>query len=324
VIIEQPIQKTYSEKPAAPIMRRRRSQTIKPKSSSKEMSMQKTSSRERFKPIKESKGSSDLSRQSSFMSTAKSSILSENSSMLRFDSSGNPVPVDGADNQAALAQGTQKPFRGRRNIRGKTTDPTILSETIIQNGIVSEEEETPAASVDEKKPQKIVKKRVKRVVVRPKPPSVNKKEAQKKEEEELLAKLMANTTDLEVNGIIDAFSSKSQLKSLRKMLKKEKSEVKPLNTKISLDLDNFTSLKAFKQLENEKKKEDHKKGLDFQRLNISRYASTTKLIERVPKERPMLKMMSNYEIESAPRVFMCFDAPTLWDKRAGKLRRNSV
>ena len=184
-----------------------------------------------------------------------------------------------------------------------------------------EEEQTTVQ--DEKKGPKVVKKRI-RKIIHQKPVTNNKKDQQKREEDELLAKLMANTTELEVSGSISTVNSRANLKTLKKTQQKEKNKIPTLSSKISLDFSDFTSFNSLKEAEKENTEREKKEEIQPQKLKLTRYASTTKLIERKTIERPTLKMMSDYEIKAAPRAFMCFDAPTLWDKRTGKLRRNSV
>ena len=223
-------------------------------------------------------------------------------------------------------QGNANPVKIRRTIGRKTLDPRAVIEARASSDDTAEED-APEESI-KKTPTRVIRRRIKKIIknTNKTPPGPSKRELQRQEEEELIRKLMANSMDLEVNATFNA-QKKPSKPTLKVVIHKEKTEeeVLTLTTKISLDLNQLVSLDALNEREKEEiEEEKQQEEIDPQKLHIRPYFSSSNLLDKPFKERYSYKMLGETDLKLAPTVFMSFDAPSLWDKRSGKLRRNSI
>ncbi|EAY06871.1 hypothetical protein TVAG_340490 [Trichomonas vaginalis G3] len=219
------------------------------------------------------------------------------------------VSVESVSKVKAVA-GNRGQGKQRRTIGRKNNDEKIPFDNTISS---ITEEEGP-----DQPPETLKKKVVKKKVVKKEEPKdsplVNRKDQQRKEEEELLAKLMANTTEMNITADLSSLGITGQ----KQVVKIEKQKSRSLSSRINLD-DPPESLKIINEREsNERPKEK------FPNYTIIRNKSSNDLLSKKEFERPRLRMMAEYETSLAPKAFNSFYAPSLWERRRGVLRRNSI
>lgn len=205
-----------------------------------------------------------------------------------------------------LGQGKQRRTIGRRASEARfEIDNTISS-------ITEEEVEHPDTPKKKVVKKKIVKKE------EPNSPLINKKDLQRIEEEELLAKLMANTTEMDVSSDLSSILGTGHSDKSKIMKMKERKNDKSLSSRITLD-DEPESFKILDQREAEEKAKEK-----FPNFTIIRNKSSNDLLTKKLHDRPRMRMLNEYETSIAPTCFTSFYGLSLWDRKQAKLRRNSV